>query len=134
MVSELPRPKQVKNHTVDICKTVIYLLNFCFRFFISGYFLKLPLLFWLCIWFYLFLGLLGFGITMDKETKEMARIMVLSVIPLLIMQIPSVFRFSSVLRSVTLMIALIVTVIFVFSYFIYQVTHPTISNTIKVNP
>ncbi|KAI9083529.1 hypothetical protein K1719_034471 [Acacia pycnantha] len=71
----------------------------------------------------------GFGITMDKETKEMAKIMVLSVIPLLIMQIPSVFRFSSVLRSVTLMIALIVTVIFVFSYFIYQIFKPHIEKT-----
>ncbi|XP_028763669.1 sodium/calcium exchanger NCL-like [Neltuma alba] len=73
--------------------------------------------------------LAGFGITIDKETKEMARIMILSVIPFIIMQIPSVFRFSAVLRSVTLMGALTVTVIFVLLYFIYQIFKPHIEKT-----
>lgn len=58
---------------------------------------------------------------MDVETRDMARIMLLSTTPFIIMQIPNVFGFSSGLRAVTLMVALIVTVIFLFLYFIYQV-------------
>jgi len=64
---------------------------------------------------------------MDVDTREMAIIMVLSTIPLIIMQIPRFFHLSSAARNVTLMVALIVAVTFLISYFIYQVLHS--SNT-----
>jgi len=54
----------------------------------------------------------------------MARIMLFSVIPLLIMQTPTLFQFSTTLHNVTLMISLIIAVTFLVSYFIYQVRHP----------
>nr|KYP40484.1 hypothetical protein KK1_038172 [Cajanus cajan] len=62
----------------------------------------------------------GCGITIDVETMKMAMIMVLSVVPLVIMQ------FSYTSRTVTLKIAFIVAVIFLISYFIYQVFKPQI--------
>ncbi|KAL2326774.1 hypothetical protein Fmac_020201 [Flemingia macrophylla] len=62
----------------------------------------------------------GFGITMDVETRKMAMIMVFSAVPLIIMQ------FSYTPRAVTLMIAFIVAVIFLISYFIYQIFKPHI--------
>ncbi|KAK7272565.1 hypothetical protein RJT34_29242 [Clitoria ternatea] len=74
-------------------------------------------------------SLTGYGITMDVDTRKMARIMVFSVIPLLIMQIPNLFHFSSTPRNVTMMIALIVAVAFLISYFIYQVFKPQIEKT-----
>ncbi|KAG4987103.1 hypothetical protein GLYMA_12G227800v4 [Glycine max] len=74
-------------------------------------------------------SLTGYGITMDVDTRKMARIMVFSVIPLLIMQIPSIFNFSSIPRNVTLMVALTVAVAFLISYFIYQVFKPQIEKT-----
>ncbi|TKY49146.1 hypothetical protein E2542_SST26572 [Spatholobus suberectus] len=73
--------------------------------------------------------LTGYGITMDVDTRKMARIMVFSVIPLIIMQIPNLFHFSSTPRNVTLMVALIVAVVFLISYFIYQVFKPQIEKT-----
>ncbi|KAG4960755.1 hypothetical protein GLYMA_13G272300v4 [Glycine max] len=74
-------------------------------------------------------SLTGYGITMDVETRKMARIMVFSVIPLLIMQIPNLFNFSSTPRNVTLMVSLTVAVAFLISYFIYQVFKPQIEKT-----
>ncbi|KAI4333603.1 hypothetical protein L6164_018387 [Bauhinia variegata] len=70
--------------------------------------------------------LTGSGIKTDPETSSTARIMVFSITPLLIMQIPNLFQFSSGQRSVTLIIALIITVIFMFLYFIYQIFQPWI--------
>ncbi|CAJ1957211.1 unnamed protein product [Sphenostylis stenocarpa] len=72
---------------------------------------------------------IGYGITMDADTREMAIIMVCSVIPLIIMQIPHLFHFSSTSRNVTLMVALTVAVTFLISYFIYQVFKPQIEKT-----
>ncbi|RDY04255.1 Sodium/calcium exchanger NCL2, partial [Mucuna pruriens] len=66
----------------------------------------------------------GSGITTDLETSYSARIMVCSVIPLAIMQIPNLFQFSSGLRSVTLVIALLITFIFLLLYFAYQIFEP----------
>jgi len=76
---------------------------------------------------FIFGELIGYGITMAVDTREMAMMMVLSVIPLIIMQIPDLFHFSSAARNVTLMVALIIAVAFLISYFIYQVLHS--SNT-----
>ncbi|XP_061348954.1 sodium/calcium exchanger NCL1-like [Gastrolobium bilobum] len=70
--------------------------------------------------------LTGCGITTDLETSYTARIMVFSVIPLTIMQIPNLFQFSSWARSVTLVVALIITAIFLILYFIYQVFEPSV--------
>ncbi|XP_047168145.1 sodium/calcium exchanger NCL-like [Vigna umbellata] len=74
-------------------------------------------------------SLTGYGITMDVDTRQMAIIMVFSVIPLVIMQIPHLFHFSSAASNVTLMVALIVAVTFLISYFIYQVFKPQIEKT-----
>ncbi|XP_027340347.1 sodium/calcium exchanger NCL-like [Abrus precatorius] len=74
-------------------------------------------------------SLTGYGITMDVETRKMARIMVFSVIPLIIMQIPNLFRLSTTPSDVTLMIALTVAVAFLISYFIYQIFKPQIEKT-----
>ncbi|XP_045801277.1 sodium/calcium exchanger NCL-like [Trifolium pratense] len=74
-------------------------------------------------------SLIGYGITMDVDTRKMARNMVFSIIPLLIMQFPTLFHFSTTLRSVTLMISLIIAVTFLISYFIYQIFKPQIEKT-----
>ncbi|XP_027926738.1 sodium/calcium exchanger NCL2-like isoform X1 [Vigna unguiculata] len=66
----------------------------------------------------------GYGITTDLETSYTARIMVCSVVPFAIMQIPKLFHFSSELRNVTLLIALIITTVFLFLYFVYQIFEP----------
>ncbi|MED6157675.1 hypothetical protein PIB30_025453 [Stylosanthes scabra] len=72
-------------------------------------------------------SLTGYGISMDVETRKMARIMALSVIPLFIMQIPNLFHSSSSSpRFVTLIVALTIALIFLISYFIYQVFKPQI--------
>ncbi|XP_045801287.1 sodium/calcium exchanger NCL-like [Trifolium pratense] len=73
--------------------------------------------------------LTGYGITMDEDTKEMAIIMVFSIIPLLIMQFPTLFDFSTTLRNATLIISLIISVAFLISYFIYQIFRPQIEKT-----
>ncbi|KAK2423703.1 Calcium-binding EF-hand family protein [Trifolium repens] len=70
--------------------------------------------------------LTGYGITMDVDTREMAKIMVFSIIPLLIMQIPTLFDFSTTLRNATLIISLIISVTFLILYFIYQIFRPQI--------
>ncbi|KAI5411777.1 sodium/calcium exchanger NCL [Lathyrus oleraceus] len=74
-------------------------------------------------------SLIGYGITMDVDTRKMARNMVFSVIPLLIMQIPSLLHFSTSSRNFTLMISLIIAVSFLISYFIYQIFKPQIEKT-----
>ncbi|RDY02383.1 Sodium/calcium exchanger NCL [Mucuna pruriens] len=74
-------------------------------------------------------SLTGYGITMDVDTRKMARMMVFSVIPLIIMQIPNLFHFSSTARNVTLMVAFTVAVTFLISYFIYQIFKPQIEKT-----
>lgn len=71
--------------------------------------------------------IVGYGITTDLETSQTARIMLASVIPLIIMQIPNLFQFSSVPRTVTLIVALIITAIFLLMYFTYQVVNHHIS-------
>ncbi|KAK7401788.1 hypothetical protein VNO78_13557 [Psophocarpus tetragonolobus] len=74
-------------------------------------------------------SLTGYGITMDVDTRKMARIMVFSVIPLIIMQIPNLFHFSSTSSNVTMIVALTVAVAFLISYFIYQIFKPRIEKT-----
>ncbi|WJX73220.1 hypothetical protein P8452_57029 [Trifolium repens] len=73
--------------------------------------------------------LTGYGITMDVDTGEMAKIMVFSIVPLLIMQMPTLFDFSTTLRNATLIISLIISVTFLILYFIYQIFRPQIEKT-----
>ncbi|XP_027355313.1 sodium/calcium exchanger NCL1-like [Abrus precatorius] len=73
--------------------------------------------------------LTGFGVTLEVDTMKKAKIMVLSVIPLIIMQIPTLFQFSSTPLAVTLMIALILDLIFLISAFVYQIFTPHIEKT-----
>nr|XP_011460767.1 PREDICTED: uncharacterized protein LOC105350439 [Fragaria vesca subsp. vesca] len=63
------------------------------------------------------------GITIDMETSVLARIMIFSVIPFLIMQIPNIFHSSSA-ENIFILIALSVSIIFLLLYFIYQVFRP----------
>ncbi|KAL6196587.1 hypothetical protein ACLB2K_032201 [Fragaria x ananassa] len=62
------------------------------------------------------------GITIDMETSVLARIMIFSVIPFLIMQIPNIFHSSA--ENIFILIALSVSIIFLLLYFIYQVFRP----------
>ncbi|KAL5729969.1 hypothetical protein ACHQM5_002856 [Ranunculus cassubicifolius] len=70
---------------------------------------------------------LGSGITTDTETRYTARIMLLSVIPFIIAQLPHVLGSSSS-GSLATLIALIVSVSFLFIYCFYQVFQPWIQN------
>ncbi|KAL6202147.1 hypothetical protein ACLB2K_025858 [Fragaria x ananassa] len=63
------------------------------------------------------------GITIDMETSVLARIMIFSVLPFLIMQIPNIFHSSSA-ENIFILIALSVSIIFLLLYFIYQVFRP----------
>ncbi|KAI4333604.1 hypothetical protein L6164_018388 [Bauhinia variegata] len=76
--------------------------------------------------------LTGSGITTNFETTQMARIMVLSVIPPVIMQIPNIFNFSSGPRSLTFLIALLITILFLILYLAYQIFEPHIYKIIRL--
>lgn len=67
----------------------------------------------------------GCGITTDLETSFTARIMVLSVIPFIIIQIPELFSLSTGQRIVILT-TLVISVIFLLVYFLYQIFRPWI--------
>ncbi|XP_059661463.1 sodium/calcium exchanger NCL2-like [Cornus florida] len=71
-------------------------------------------------------SLTGYGISTDSETTYMARIMVLSVIPFIIIQIPLVFGLSSSAERVVIITSLVVSVVFLLLYFFYQFFQPWI--------
>ncbi|MQM20107.1 hypothetical protein Taro_053121 [Colocasia esculenta] len=64
-------------------------------------------------------SLFGSGISTDIQTSYAARIMVISVIPFIIVQLPRVFKLSSGHR-VTILISLIMSIVFLLSYCLYQ--------------
>ncbi|XP_020418501.1 uncharacterized protein LOC18778993 isoform X2 [Prunus persica] len=68
-------------------------------------------------------SLTGCGITTDVETSRLARIMICSGAPFLIMQIANIFQSSSKER-IAILIALCVSVFFLLLYFIYQIFQP----------
>ncbi|KAK3184036.1 hypothetical protein Dsin_031322 [Dipteronia sinensis] len=70
-------------------------------------------------------SLTGSGVSTDIWTSYAARIMLISVIPLIIVQIPEVFHISSG-SHLAVLISLIVSVSFVISYSFYQVFQPWI--------
>ncbi|KAA8523970.1 hypothetical protein F0562_010599 [Nyssa sinensis] len=77
----------------------------------------------------------GYGINTDVESTYMARIMLSSVIPFIIIQIPKVFHLSSSVEhfrlsshgeTIVIVITLVVSVIFLLCYFFYQIFQPWI--------
>ncbi|WOH05898.1 hypothetical protein DCAR_0625321 [Daucus carota subsp. sativus] len=69
-----------------------------------------------------------FCVTTDEETSYTARIMVLSVIPFLVILIPEIFQISYAREHIIIFIALIVSAIFLLSYFFYQMFEPWIQD------
>ncbi|RXI02989.1 hypothetical protein DVH24_003067 [Malus domestica] len=74
-------------------------------------------------WKRLSASLTDWGTTTDSETSSLARIMVCSVIPFLIMQMAKIFPSSSGER-IAILTALSVSVVFLLLYFIYQIFRP----------
>ncbi|CAA2981627.1 sodium calcium exchanger NCL2-like [Olea europaea subsp. europaea] len=68
----------------------------------------------------------GYGVITDLWTCYTARIMLLSVIPLMMIQIPKIFHLSHVGERICILITLVVSIIFLLSYFFYQVFEPWI--------
>ncbi|KAL3849235.1 hypothetical protein ACJIZ3_011117 [Penstemon smallii] len=68
----------------------------------------------------------GCGVETDKGTSYTAMIMLLSVIPLIFIQIPRIFSSSIVQERVFVLITLLVSIIFLLSYFFYQFFQPWI--------
>ncbi|KAF9611516.1 hypothetical protein IFM89_032562 [Coptis chinensis] len=68
----------------------------------------------------------GTGVNIDEETSYTSMIMTVSVVPFIIVQMPRIFKFSSMARSILMLASLIVSVLFLFSYFFYQVFKPWI--------
>ncbi|KAL8505761.1 hypothetical protein ACS0TY_016832 [Phlomoides rotata] len=68
----------------------------------------------------------GYGVLTDAGTSYTARIMLLSVIPLAMIQISKLFGFSSAAQRDFLLFVLVVSLIFLFSYFFYQFFQPWI--------
>ncbi|CAD5188374.1 unnamed protein product [Musa acuminata subsp. malaccensis] len=69
-------------------------------------------------------SLFASGITTDSQTSHAAKIMVISIIPFIIVQLPRVFKFLS--GRVAVLIALIVAIALLVSYCLYQVLQPWI--------
>lgn len=66
--------------------------------------------------------LTGSGISTDPQTSYAARIMALSIVPFIIVQLPIIFKFSSG-RRLAVLCALIASVALVLCYCLYQVLH-----------
>ncbi|OVA04264.1 EF-hand domain [Macleaya cordata] len=80
-----------------------------------------------CLWYTKLRSYLtGYGITTDLETSYTARIMVLSVLPFIIVQVPEIILKLSSRRRIVIMFTLVVSVVFLLFYFIYQVFQPWI--------
>ncbi|KAH7857246.1 hypothetical protein Vadar_010526 [Vaccinium darrowii] len=69
----------------------------------------------------------GFGVRTDTETSYTARIMILSMVPFLILQLPKILN-SSTGTHVAVLVSLLVTLVLLFAYCFYQVFQPWIQN------
>ncbi|KAL6201375.1 hypothetical protein ACLB2K_025089 [Fragaria x ananassa] len=69
----------------------------------------------------------GYGVTTDADTRSTARIMIVSLIPFLILQVAKVLSSTSGIRIVIL-VSLLVSFAFLVTYCIYQVFQPWIQN------
>jgi hypothetical protein len=65
-------------------------------------------------------SLLGSGVSTDKQTSYAARIMAISILPFIIVQIPKIFKLHSG-HQITVLIGLIVAALLLLSYCLYQV-------------
>lgn len=70
-------------------------------------------------------SLFGSGISTDLQTSYAARIMVISIVPFIIVQLPKIFKFPSGQR-LAILFALIASVALVLSYCLYQIFQPWI--------
>ncbi|RWR89646.1 EF-hand domain-containing protein [Cinnamomum micranthum f. kanehirae] len=70
-------------------------------------------------------SLTGSGVTTDEDTGYTSRIMIISVIPFIVVQLPQVFHISSGSR-IAVLISLFLAVAFLISYCAYQVVRPWI--------
>ncbi|KAI3741674.1 hypothetical protein L1987_59348 [Smallanthus sonchifolius] len=68
-----------------------------------------------------------YGVTTDNETSYTARLMLLSMIPFLILQLPKIINSTSATRMI-LLIALIITLSFFIGNIVYQIFQPWIQN------
>ncbi|KAI3975411.1 hypothetical protein MKX01_004498 [Papaver californicum] len=71
------------------------------------------------------LSLVGSGVTVDIWTKYASWIMIISVVPFIIVQLPQIFHINSG-RHLVVLISLIVSVTLLISYCVYQVFQPWI--------
>ncbi|KAI7980814.1 Sodium/calcium exchanger NCL2 [Camellia lanceoleosa] len=69
----------------------------------------------------------GYGVSTDIETSYTARIMILSMLPFLILQLAKILNSSTGAR-VTILVSLFVTLAFILAYCFYQVFQPWIQN------
>ncbi|XP_075486994.1 sodium/calcium exchanger NCL2-like [Primulina tabacum] len=69
----------------------------------------------------------GCGLVTDAETSYTSRIMLISLVPFLILQLQNIFTTPSG-RRVIILIALIITVILLFAYINYQIFQPWVQN------
>lgn len=68
----------------------------------------------------------GYGVLTDVGTSYTARIMLLSVVPLALIQVPGIFGFSAAAQRHFLLAVLVVSALFLLSYFFYQFFQPWI--------
>lgn len=68
-----------------------------------------------------FVMYIGYGVITDLHTSYTCRIMLLSVIPLLIIQIPSAFHLNQAGERILLLLTLTISIAFLICYFFYQV-------------
>jgi Ca2+/Na+ antiporter len=71
--------------------------------------------------------LTAYGLTTDTETSSTARIMLVSMIPFLILQLPQIINSTSVTRVIVLL-TLILSLSFFIGYAVYQIFQPWIQN------
>jgi phosphotransferase system glucose/maltose/N-acetylglucosamine-specific IIC component len=64
-------------------------------------------------------------VSTDKQTSDAAKIMTVSILPFILIQLPKVFKFNSDQR-VFVLICLILSVLLVLSYAFYQVERPPV--------
>nr|GEY36945.1 sodium/calcium exchanger NCL2-like [Tanacetum cinerariifolium] len=71
--------------------------------------------------------LTAYGVTTDSETSYTARIMLVSLIPFVILQLPQIINSTSVTRVIVL-VTLIITLSLFLAYIVYQIFQPWIQN------
>ncbi|KAI3716952.1 hypothetical protein L1987_68202 [Smallanthus sonchifolius] len=71
--------------------------------------------------------LTAYGVTTDTETSYTARIMLVSMIPFLVLQLPKIINSTSVTRVIVLL-TLILSLSFFIAYAVYQIFQPWIQN------